>query len=1153
MTRRLIAMCLALLWSFGACEAAPKRVALVVGAAAYTHAARLAHTIEDARGVAAALEHLGFEVELVLDPDRASLEGAVRRLGKRAQGAEASLFYYSGHALEAGGTNWLVPVSADVGSDLDLRFETLDLGAVLEQTKGSAQVSLIFLDACRDDPFKLRLTPNRDLSRGGLAQVSAAVGTYIAFATAPGMVAQDGSGPHSPFTEALLKYIETPGVEVRALLSMVRRDVREATNGVQIPWDVSSLEGEFYFKAAKQDTIADQVARTLQTPAPQIDADALFWDSVRNSKNPADINAYLAKFPNGVFAELARNRLAELRATPSVAPASAVSAQLAAALAISSPKETQKSHDDIAASYSGAVAHKAIAAYMPTGGTFRVTGRLSADEAEEDALEACQFYFGGPCSLVAVDDLVKEAVAGSFPSRDMERVRYAGPYDPSHIPSVKLQLRQRSDVANYAQAPPPKAMAYHPDGNLFVVSAAPSQNAAEQRALSDCNMDPARNGRDGPCFLYALGTEVVLTRRAKEPITPASAPPVATPQAPPPPAPVSEAAKPPPFPEALAAQLDKLLSALPAAARENIAKAYLAAGQHKALAYNARSGGSWRAAPWPTLAEAEDAALEGCEAYFAGACGLIAIDESVLAATDGTSAVRSMPRNHYAGSFDPEQIPGIMPAIRHRADVQSYAAAAGAKAVAYHPWGQIYVVTRAHSQNDAEVQALADCNGEPGRKGQGGPCYLYASADQVVLPRRLRLPLTPPAEEAALPVIPPKPVVAPPPPVAPAKLPGGPFTPFKALLVTQLGSIATTAPRATLESGADTYIASKDAHKALAVSPGAPFTVSASIGAASVPEAQVQALERCQFLSGQPCALVATDISIFSPPPDGKWPPHDMGRLAYAGDFDAFLVPLITASVRDRKDIANYLLAPVPKAAAIDAVGNLIVVTGARSQKEAEQQALATCGPSCYLYAAGGTVVFTQRLKQARPLATTLGDVISYAWGNQEGGKTAEGFDNAKLHKAIVMLPESGRVFSWPGLTSADTAEEVTLEACQIMYNSPCVTLAVDNRLATADPAGERRRHMPRVDYQGDYQPVMVPLFATPPGDAASYDALPEPKAMAIRPLGPRLKTASGHSLAEAEAKALAACNEAESPFPCFIYAANRKVILPQRRTEAEP
>jgi len=94
---------------------------------------------------------------------------------------------------------------------------------------------------------------------------------------------------------------------------------------------------------------------------------------------------------------------------------------------------------------------------------------------------------------------------------------------------------------------------------------------------------------------------------------------------------------------------------------------------------------------------------------------------------------------------------------------------------------------------------------------------------------------------------------------------------------------------------------------------------------------------------------------------------------------------------------------------------------------------------------------------------------------------------------------------------------------------------------------------MPRVDYQGDYQPVMVPLFATPPGDAASYDALPEPKAMAIRPLGPRLKTASGHSLAEAEAKALAACNEAESPFPCFIYAANRKVILPQRRTEAEP
>src|SRR5438270_41754 len=158
----------------------------------------------------------------------------------------------------------------------------LDLAAVLEQMKSTAQVSLVFLDACRDDPFKLDTTGGRDATRGGLAQVNAAVGSFIAFATAPGMVAQDGEGPHSPFTAALLKHIETPGLEIRALLSRVRREVREATNGVQIPWDASSLEGEFYFAPANS---GDQ-AKISPPTVPQIDGDALFWDSIRNSRNP---------------------------------------------------------------------------------------------------------------------------------------------------------------------------------------------------------------------------------------------------------------------------------------------------------------------------------------------------------------------------------------------------------------------------------------------------------------------------------------------------------------------------------------------------------------------------------------------------------------------------------------------------------------------------------------------------------------------------------------------------------------------------------------------------------------------------------------------------------------------------------------------------
>ena len=189
-TRLLLALCLAIVGIADRCWAAERRVALVVGAAKYAHASALAHTLNDARDTAAALQRLGFKVDLVLDPDRASLEAAVRRLGETSRGADTSLFYYSGHAIESRGVNWVLPVSAHVQSDRDVRFEALDLSAVLEQIEGLARVSLIFLDACRDDPFKERPGAVRVITRSGLAAFNATVsGSFLAFATAPGMVA----------------------------------------------------------------------------------------------------------------------------------------------------------------------------------------------------------------------------------------------------------------------------------------------------------------------------------------------------------------------------------------------------------------------------------------------------------------------------------------------------------------------------------------------------------------------------------------------------------------------------------------------------------------------------------------------------------------------------------------------------------------------------------------------------------------------------------------------------------------------------------------------------------------------------------------------------------------------------------------------------
>ena len=165
-------------------------MALVVGAAEYGHAPALAHTLNDARDVAAALTRLEFEVDLVLNPDRAALENAVRRFGQKSPRRDTSLFYFSGHALEAQGVNWMLPVSADVKSDDDLRFEALDLTVIVGLIENKARVSLLFLDACREDPFKQRLGLSRDLPRAGLAAAHATgSGTFLAFATAPGAVA----------------------------------------------------------------------------------------------------------------------------------------------------------------------------------------------------------------------------------------------------------------------------------------------------------------------------------------------------------------------------------------------------------------------------------------------------------------------------------------------------------------------------------------------------------------------------------------------------------------------------------------------------------------------------------------------------------------------------------------------------------------------------------------------------------------------------------------------------------------------------------------------------------------------------------------------------------------------------------------------------
>ena len=717
-------------------SAQERRVALVIGVATYRHAPQLVNTQNDARAIAGSLERLGFQVETVFDPDRGALEGAVRRWGQRAQGADASLFYYAGHALEIGGRNWLIPTSAELQTALDLRFEALDLDSVLEQVAGRSKVSLLFLDACRDNPFRMKLSAaTREVPTRGLGRVDAAAGTFVAFATAPGTVAQDGAGPNSPFTAALLRHIETPGLEVRRVLSEVRREVRDATQGKQLPWDSSALEGDFFFRAAAG-TAAPAAPAGPGTAA--ADVEALFWDTVRNSRDPADLRAYLARFPKGVFAELARNRLNQLQtaagapgrpapapstapSTPSAAPGPAPAPPdpppagpgqavraappsplppearhaMLARLAVIAPGMSAQRREEIAGRYEAFRGHKAqaVSSLGPHGWR---GGGGSPEAAEQNTLEACQVRYGHGCVLLAVNDKVQPA-SGTVQGRDMPRVRYDGQFEPSRMPFVSAAVRQRADVAGYAAAAGPKAMAIHPWGRVFTSTGAADQRDAEARALADCKADPDRKGADGPCLLYAIGNHVVLPQRLSEPRKPAKT----------------------------------IAEAVSDVARTSVAEVYAKEAVQKALAVEIESGRTYRRVNLRSAALAEQLALEGCQLMYALPCVLIASNGELRAPDPYAAPKKDMPRLRYEGAYRVDMVPFQIDPDKNKVLVE-YAKLPEPKAMVIAPSPTRIRVGTGGSIAEAEAKALAACNeGDPAH-----PCFIYAVNNRVVLPQR---------------------------------------------------------------------------------------------------------------------------------------------------------------------------------------------------------------------------------------------------------------------------------------------------------------------------------------------------------------------------------------------------------------------------------
>lgn len=253
---RALVLAIMALVVFSVPASAERRLALVIGNSAYSHAPALANPVNDARSIAAALEQAGFEVVLGVDLTKAAFDTTVRGFSRKLATSEVALLFYAGHGMQVAGRNYLVPVDARLETERDLDFEAVRLDFLLAQMEldRDGKTSLVFLDACRDNPLAKNLARSmgtRSAALGkGLAQVQSGVGTFIAYSTQPGNVAVDGDAGNSPFSAALARHAATKGKTLNAVMIDVRRDVIKSTGGKQVPWDHSALTGEFYFHQA---------------------------------------------------------------------------------------------------------------------------------------------------------------------------------------------------------------------------------------------------------------------------------------------------------------------------------------------------------------------------------------------------------------------------------------------------------------------------------------------------------------------------------------------------------------------------------------------------------------------------------------------------------------------------------------------------------------------------------------------------------------------------------------------------------------------------------------------------------------------------------------------------------------------------------------
>ena len=308
---------------------ASQRVALVIGNATYAHVPALSNPLNDVSDIGAALGRLGFSVTRLDNAGYAALRRGLLEFQRAASASEMAVVFYAGHGIEVDRRNFLVPVDARLVSDQDVEFEAVPLELLSRVVERASGLRLVILDACRENPFAVnmqRAGATRSIGRG-LARVEPSGETLVAYAAKEGTVASDGSGRNSPYSEALLAHLEEPGLEVGLMFRKVRDAVLASTGGRQEPFVYGSLSSRGVYLAASPPkggstsgtSVVGSEAESARVAAERLAAqrltaerELLFWESIKDSDEPADFLAYLGRYPDGEYEVLARNRLSRL-------------------------------------------------------------------------------------------------------------------------------------------------------------------------------------------------------------------------------------------------------------------------------------------------------------------------------------------------------------------------------------------------------------------------------------------------------------------------------------------------------------------------------------------------------------------------------------------------------------------------------------------------------------------------------------------------------------------------------------------------------------------------------------------------------------------------------------------------------------------------